>query len=117
MAVDTPSQSVVKGGGGRRARRAGGGAGAPRGAAARGPAPPTPRPRWGRPTAATTVAVLDRHGGPVPPGTPGELVIGGAGVTDGYLGRAAAAARAARPHPPTAPVPGASASIRSVMRS
>ncbi|MFB7943254.1 AMP-binding protein, partial [Streptomyces sp. NPDC056049] len=46
----------------------------------------TARPPIGRPIGATTVAVLDRHGGPVPPGTPGELVIGGAGVTDGYLG-------------------------------
>ncbi|MFF2780338.1 amino acid adenylation domain-containing protein [Streptomyces sp. NPDC058052] len=57
------------------------------------------RPPIGRPIGATTVAVLDRHGGPVPPGTPGELVIGGAGVTDGYLGRPGATARAFVPDP------------------
>ncbi|MFJ3095298.1 amino acid adenylation domain-containing protein [Streptomyces hydrogenans] len=59
----------------------------------------TTRPPIGRPIGATTVAVLDRHGGPVPPGTPGELVIGGAGVTDGYLGRPGATARAFVPDP------------------
>ncbi|MFG3190783.1 amino acid adenylation domain-containing protein [Streptomyces omiyaensis] len=59
----------------------------------------TARPPIGRPIGATTVAVLDRHGGPVPPGTPGELVIGGAGVTDGYLGRPGATARAFVPDP------------------
>ncbi|MGW1928739.1 amino acid adenylation domain-containing protein [Streptomyces sp. NPDC001919] len=57
------------------------------------------RPPIGRPIGATTVAVLDRHGGPVPPGTPGELVIGGAGVTDGYLGRPGATARVFVPDP------------------
>ncbi|MQY15423.1 Linear gramicidin synthase subunit D [Streptomyces sp. RB5] len=57
------------------------------------------RPPIGRPLGATTVAVLDRHGAPVPPGTPGELVIGGAGVTDGYLGRPGATARAFVPDP------------------
>ncbi|MFE5792220.1 amino acid adenylation domain-containing protein [Streptomyces sp. NPDC056503] len=57
------------------------------------------RPPIGRPIGATTVSVLDRHGGPVPPGTPGELVIGGAGVTDGYLGRPGATARAFVPDP------------------
>ncbi|MFD5921241.1 amino acid adenylation domain-containing protein [Kitasatospora sp. NPDC058201] len=57
------------------------------------------RPPIGRPIGATTVAVLDRHGAPVPPGTPGELVVGGAGVTDGYLGRPGATARAFVPDP------------------
>ncbi|MFB7473598.1 amino acid adenylation domain-containing protein [Kitasatospora sp. NPDC056184] len=57
------------------------------------------RPPIGRPVGGTTVAVLDRHGRPVPPGTPGELVVGGAGVTDGYLGRPGATARAFVPDP------------------
>ncbi|MBN6052380.1 amino acid adenylation domain-containing protein [Nonomuraea sp. RK-328] len=46
-----------------------------------------PRPPIGRPVAGVTVRVLDRHGQPVPPGAPGELHIGGAGVARGYLGR------------------------------
>ncbi len=41
----------------------------------------------GRPIAGTTAWVLNDHGGLVPPGAPGELAIGGAGVTRGYLGR------------------------------
>ncbi|RKE16990.1 non-ribosomal peptide synthetase [Streptomyces sp. TLI_171] len=57
------------------------------------------RPPIGRPIGGTTIAVLDRHGGPVPPGSPGELVIGGLGVTDGYLGRPGATARAFVPDP------------------
>ncbi|WP_395297454.1 amino acid adenylation domain-containing protein [Kitasatospora hibisci] len=57
------------------------------------------RPPIGRPIGATTTAVLDRHGTPVPPGTPGELVIGGAGVALGYLGRPGATARAFVPDP------------------
>ncbi|MFE7191739.1 amino acid adenylation domain-containing protein [Kitasatospora sp. NPDC057595] len=57
------------------------------------------RPPIGRPIGGTTVAVLDRHGRPVPPGTPGELVVGGAGVTGGYLGRPGATARAFVPDP------------------
>ncbi|MFK0191455.1 amino acid adenylation domain-containing protein [Kitasatospora sp. NPDC090308] len=64
-----------------------------------GPADAHRRPPIGRPVGGTTVAVLDRHGTPVPPGTPGELVIGGAGVTDGYLGRPGATARAFGPDP------------------
>lgn len=41
----------------------------------------------GRPIANTTVWVLDDHGQVCPMGVPGELCIGGAGVTLGYLGR------------------------------
>ncbi|WP_185949587.1 non-ribosomal peptide synthetase [Microbispora sp. KK1-11] len=41
----------------------------------------------GRPIANTTVHVVDAEGGQVPIGVPGELLIGGAGVADGYLGR------------------------------
>ncbi|MFI0242109.1 amino acid adenylation domain-containing protein [Streptomyces sp. NPDC016845] len=41
----------------------------------------------GRPVAGTTVRVLDPHGRRVPAGVPGELYIGGAGVTAGYLDR------------------------------
>ncbi|WP_285736853.1 amino acid adenylation domain-containing protein [Kitasatospora phosalacinea] len=57
------------------------------------------RPPIGRPIGATTAAVLDRYGNPVPPGTPGELVLGGAGVTHGYLGRPGATARSFVPDP------------------
>ncbi|WP_392675102.1 amino acid adenylation domain-containing protein [Streptomyces sp. LN785] len=41
----------------------------------------------GRPIAGTTARVLDEHGRSAPPGAPGELAIGGAGVARGYLGR------------------------------
>jgi amino acid adenylation domain-containing protein len=41
----------------------------------------------GRPIANTTFAVVDARLAPAPPGVPGELVIGGAGVADGYWGR------------------------------
>ena len=38
----------------------------------------------GRPIANTQVCVLDERGRPTPPGVPGELCIGGAGVSPGY---------------------------------
>ena len=41
----------------------------------------------GRPIANTTVWVLDGRGQVCPPGVPGEICIGGAGVALGYLGR------------------------------
>jgi amino acid adenylation domain-containing protein len=46
-----------------------------------------PRITIGRPIDNTSVYVLDALGQPVPVGTPGELVIGGGGVSLGYLGR------------------------------
>ncbi|MCP4658654.1 MAG: AMP-binding protein, partial [bacterium] len=53
----------------------------------------------GRPTAATSVAVLDRRGLPVPLGVVGELSIGGAGVARTYLNRAARTAERFVPDP------------------
>lgn len=41
----------------------------------------------GRPIANTTVHILDELGTPCPRGVPGEIYIGGAGVTLGYLNR------------------------------
>jgi enterobactin synthetase component F len=45
-------------------------------------------PTIGRPIWNTTLYVLDTGRALVPPGAPGELLIGGAGVAQGYLGRA-----------------------------
>ncbi|MFO1417382.1 MAG: AMP-binding protein [Methylotetracoccus sp.] len=41
----------------------------------------------GRPIANTHVVLVDRYGEPVPPGVTGEIWIGGAGVSRGYVGR------------------------------
>ncbi|MEU6221559.1 amino acid adenylation domain-containing protein [Streptomyces sp. NPDC047022] len=41
----------------------------------------------GRPLPHLTVELCDERGAPVPPGEPGELWVGGAGVSHGYLGR------------------------------
>ncbi|WP_436760717.1 amino acid adenylation domain-containing protein [Streptosporangium sp. V21-05] len=45
------------------------------------------RPPIGVPIADTSVLILDGSGEAVPPGAPGELCVGGAGVAVGYLGR------------------------------
>ncbi|MCQ4045263.1 amino acid adenylation domain-containing protein [Streptantibioticus rubrisoli] len=42
---------------------------------------------WGRPLPGQRMYVLDEYGEPVPPGAPGELYIGGAGVGPGYWNR------------------------------
>jgi amino acid adenylation domain-containing protein len=44
-------------------------------------------PHIGRPIANTQIYILDRHGQLVPAGVVGEIYIGGAGVTRGYLNR------------------------------
>ncbi|MEU6999199.1 amino acid adenylation domain-containing protein [Nonomuraea sp. NPDC046570] len=50
--------------------------------------PPAPdRVSIGGPIANTTLHVVDASGAPTPPGVPGELLIGGAGLATGYLGR------------------------------
>ncbi|MFG1810664.1 amino acid adenylation domain-containing protein [Streptomyces sp. NPDC049040] len=45
------------------------------------------RPPIGRPIGGTRIVLRGPHGEPVPPGSPGELCIGGEGLADGYLGR------------------------------
>lgn len=53
----------------------------------------------GRPLANAQVYVLDRRLQPVPIGIPGELHVGGAGLTRGYLNRPALTAERFMPHP------------------
>ncbi|MED7924030.1 amino acid adenylation domain-containing protein [Nonomuraea sp. LP-02] len=57
------------------------------------------RPPIGRPVAGTTAYVLGPHGEAVPPGFPGELCLGGAGLAHGYLNRPALTAERFVPDP------------------
>ena len=63
-----------------------------------GPPPAGPIP-IGRPIANAQMILLDRHGQLVPPGTPGEVHIGGPGLAWGYLGRPELTAERFVPHP------------------
>jgi len=60
----------------------------------------------GRPLANLTVFVLDAQLAPCPPGVPGEICVGGAGVGRGYLGRPELTAERFVPDP-FSPTPGA----------
>lgn len=53
----------------------------------------------GTPIDHTTLYILDPHGNPVPEGMPGELVIGGAGVTLGHAARPSLTAQCFIPNP------------------
>jgi amino acid adenylation domain-containing protein len=69
-------------------------------------APEAERVAIGRPAAGSRAWVLGPDGRPVPPGIPGELFLGGAGVARGYAGRPALTAERFLPDP-FAGVPGA----------
>jgi amino acid adenylation domain-containing protein/non-ribosomal peptide synthase protein (TIGR01720 family) len=62
----------------------------------------TPGSAIGRPLPDLRLLCLDRHGEPVPFGVPGELFVGGAGVTRGYLGRPELTAERFEPFPESA---------------
>jgi len=59
----------------------------------------TASPSIGRPISNVQVYLLDIHGRPVAAGTTGELYIGGASLTRGYLNRPAQTAEKLVPHP------------------
>lgn len=59
----------------------------------------TDRITLGRPLANQEIFILDKRGQPVPVGVPGEIVIGGLGVTRGYLDRPELTAERFRAHP------------------
>lgn len=56
----------------------------------------------GRPLRNTEILILDSDMNPVPPGQPGELFIGGAGLARGYVNRPDLTADRFVPHPSTA---------------
>ncbi|MDB4951686.1 MAG: hypothetical protein JWM27_4335 [Gemmatimonadetes bacterium] len=57
------------------------------------------KPSIGKPIANVRVYVLDAYGEPTPIGVPGEICVGGAGVTRGYLGRPGLTAERYLPDP------------------